>query len=208
MTLGKAAIFVDGRYTIQVREQVDTKLFTPQHLMDEPPTAWIAKNLRKGDRLGFDPWLVTADQARRFRDRLRGGRCRVRRHGVNPIDAVWHDQPARPMAPLATQPTQFAGRTAAEKIKDIRAALKAHDAVVLTQPDSVAWLLNLRGFDVPFTPVVAAYLILHRKGRAELFVDPAKLTEDVKAHLKKIAITRPPGEIEKALKALGKASPC
>ena len=77
--------------------------------------------------------------------------------------------------------------------------------MVLTQPDSVAWLFNLRGFDVPFTPVVAAYAILHAKGKAELFIAPEKLTEEVKAHLKKIAVTRQPGEIEAALKALGKA---
>ena len=123
---------------------------------------------------------------------------------TNPIDAVWTDQPARPAAELATQPTQFAGRTAAEKIKDIQKALGKADAVVLTQPNSVAWLFNLRGFDVPYTPVVNAYAILRAKGKAELFIAAEKLPEDVRAHLKKIAVTRPPKEIGKALKALGK----
>ena len=205
VTLKKAAIFVDGRYTIQVRGQVDTKLITPQHLIDEPPTAWIAKNLKKGDRLGFDPWLVTADQAKRFREACEGVGAAFVPVDSNPIDAIWKDQPARPAAPLSTQPTQFAGRTAADKIKDMQKAIAGHDAVVLTQPDSVAWLFNLRGFDVPFTPVVPAYAILHAKGKAELFVSPEKLTEEVKTHLKKIAITRKPSEIEASLKALGKA---
>jgi Xaa-Pro aminopeptidase len=109
------------------------------------------------------------------------------------------------MADLATQPTQFAGRTAAEKIKDIQKALGKADAVVLTQSDSVAWTFNLRGFDVPFTPVVGAYAILRAKGKAEIFIAPEKLPEDVKAHLKKIAVTKKPNEIDKALKALGKA---
>jgi Xaa-Pro aminopeptidase len=205
VTLKKAAIFVDGRYTIQVRSQIDTRRITPQHLIDEPPTAWIEKTLKKGDRLGFDPWLVTADQARRYREACEKVGAVLVALDSNPIDAIWADQPARPAAAIATQPTQFAGRSAIDKLKDMQKAIAGHDAVVLTQPDSVAWVFNLRGFDVPFTPVVAAYAILHAKGKAEVFIAPEKLTEDVKAHLKKIAVTRKPAEIEASLKALGKA---
>ena len=205
VTLKKAAIFVDGRYVIQVRQQVDEKIFQPFHLMDEPPTQWIARTLKKGDRLGFDPWLVTVDQARRFRAACEGVGASFVPVDTNPIDAVWKDQPARPMAQIVTQPTQFAGRTATDKIKDIRKAMGSADAVVLTQPDSVAWLFNLRGFDVPHTPVVNAYAVLPARGKAELFIAAEKLGEDVKAHLKKIATTRAPGEIGKALKALGKS---
>ena len=204
VTLKKAAIFVDGRYTIQVREQVDTKLITPQHLIDEPPTQWIAKNLKKGDRLGFDPWLVTADQAKRFREACEDVGASFVPVDGNPIDAIWADQPKRPTAPFTTQPTQFAGRTAAEKLKDMRSAIAGHDAVVLTQPDSVAWVFNLRGFDVPYTPVVPAYAILHAKGKAEIFMAPEKLTDEVKTHLKSIAVTKKPSDIEASLKALGK----
>lgn len=204
VTLKKAAIFVDGRYTIQVREQVDVAHFTPQHLMDEPPAAWIASNLRKGDRLGFDPWLVTADQARRYREACEGVGAALVPVTSNPIDAVWADQPPRPTAQIATQPTQFAGRTAAEKVRDIQRAIAGYEAVVLTQPDSVAWLLNLRGFDVPFTPVVPAYAVLHAKGMVELFIDPKKITEEVEAHLRRIAVCKAPREIEQTLKALGK----
>ena len=205
VTQKKAAIFVDGRYTIQVRSDVDTKLITPRHLVDEPPTAWIEKSLTKGGRLGFDPWLVTADQAKRYRDACEKVGAALVPVDSNLIDAIWEDQPARPAAAISTQPTQFAGRSAAGKLKDMQKAIAGYDAVVLTQPDSVAWVFNLRGFDVPFTPVVAAYAILHAKGKAEIFIAPEKLTEDVNAHLKKIAVTRPPSEIEAALKALGKA---
>lgn len=205
VTLKKAAIFVDGRYVIQVRQQVDEKIFQPFHLIEEPPAAWIAKTLKKGDRLGFDPWLVTAEQARRFREACEAVGASFVPVPSNPIDAVWADQPARPMAELATQPTQFAGRTAAEKIKDIQKALGKADAVVLTQSDSVAWTFNLRGFDVPYTPVVGAYAILRAKGKAEIFIAPEKLPEEVRSHLAKIAVTRAPKEIDKALKALGKA---
>lgn len=205
VTLSKAAIFVDGRYVIQVRQQVDEKIFQPFHLMDEPPSQWIARTLKKGDRLGFDPWLVTMDQAKRFRAACEGVGARFVPVDKNPIDAVWKDQPPRPMAQIVTQPTQFAGRTAAEKIKDIRKAMGGADAVVLTQPDSVSWLFNLRGFDVPHTPVVNAYAVLPKSGKAELFIEPGKLTEDVSAHLKKIAVTREPSELRKALKALAKS---
>ncbi len=170
VTLKTAAIFVDGRYTIQVRQQVDSKLFKPLHLIDEPPSRWIAATLKKGDRLGFDPWLVTADQAKRYREACESAGASLVPVARNPIDAIWADQPARPDAPLATQPTQFAGRSAADKVKDIRKAIAGNDAVVLTQPDSVAWLFNLRGFDVPFTPVVPAYAILHAKTKPELFI--------------------------------------
>lgn len=202
ITLKAAAIFVDGRYVVQVRQQVDEKIFQPFHLLDEPPTQWIARTLRKGDRLGFDPWLVTVEQARRYRAACESAGASFVPVEKNPIDAVWKDQPPRPMAELVTQPTQFAGRTAAEKIKEIRASLGKADAVVLTQPDSVAWLFNLRGFDVPHTPVVNAYALLPKTGKAEIFIDEAKITEEVSAHLRKIAVTRPPSEIGKALKAL------
>ena len=205
VTLKKAAIFVDGRYVIQVRQQVDEKIFAPFHLMEEPPSSWISKNLRKGDRLGFDPWLVTAEQAKRLAEACAGVGASLVPVAANPIDAVWHDQPARPSAELATQPTQFAGVTAAEKLKDIRKGLGAVDAVVLTQPDSVSWLFNLRGFDVPHTPVVAAYAILPAKGKAQIFIAPEKLTEEVKAHLRPIATIHAPKDIGPALKALGKA---
>jgi Xaa-Pro aminopeptidase len=205
VTAKKAAIFVDGRYTIQVRSEVDTKLITPRHLADEPPSLWIENNLAKGDRLGFDPWLVTADQAKRYREACEKAGAVLVSVGSNPIDAIWKDQPARPTAAVATHPTQYAGRSAADKLKDIRKATLGYDAVVLTQPDSVAWVFNLRGFDVPYTPVVAAYAILHAKGKAEIFIAPEKLTEDVETHLKRIAVTKPPSEIETALKALGRA---
>jgi Xaa-Pro aminopeptidase len=204
VTLKTAAIFVDGRYVIQVRQQVDEKIFAPFHLIDEPPAAWIAKHLGKGDRLGFDPWLVTAAQAQRFREACDSAGASFVAVDSNPIDAVWQDQPARPNAPLAVQPAAFAGREAADKLKELRKGLGAADAVVLTQPDSVAWVFNLRGFDVPHTPVVTAYAIIPARGKAQLFIAPEKLTREVKAHLRPIAATLAPRDIEAALKALGK----
>ena len=208
LTLNKGAIFVDGRYTIQVRQQVDTKLFTPHHLVDEPPATWIAENLKKGDILGYDPWLLTADQAERFAAACTKVGAKLQPVASNPIDAVWEDQPKRPTASLSVQPLQFAGQSVADKLAMISKLLAkaGADATVLTQPDSVAWAFNIRGHDVPYTPVVLAYAILKKKGKAELFIDKAKLPEDVQAHLKKSVTVRKPAEFESSLKALGKSA--
>ena len=205
LTLKKGAIFVDGRYTIQVRKQVDVKVFEPQHLVEQPPTDWIARNLKKGDALGFDPWLITADQAGRFAKACAKVGAKLVPVTSNPIDKLWSDQPARPSAAITTQPTQFAGRQAADKLKDVSAALtkSKSDAVVLTQPDSVAWVFNIRGFDVPYTPVVLAYAILRAKGKAEIFIAAEKLPEDARSALARIAIVRKPESIEVSLRALG-----
>ncbi len=207
LTLKKGAIFVDGRYTIQVRSQVDTKIFAPQHLVDQPPAEWIAKNLKHGDRLGFDPWLLTADQARRFDKACAKAGAKLVAVTPNPIDAIWSGRPERPTAPVDTQPTQFAGRGAKEKLAEVAKTLAkaGADATVLTLPDSVAWVFNIRGRDVPYTPVVLAYAILKRTGKAELFIDPKRLPEDVRAQVNKIAAVKPPQALEASLKALGRA---
>ncbi len=208
LTRTKGAIFVDGRYTIQVRQQVDTKLFTPHHLVDEPPATWISENLKKGDVLGYDPWLLTADQAERFAMACAKVGAKLQPLASNPIDDIWEDQPKRPTASISVQPLQFAGQSVPDKLAMISKLLAkaGDDATVLTQPDSVAWAFNIRGHDVPYTPVVLAYAILKKKGKAELFIDKAKLPEDVQSHLKKSVTVRKPAEFESALKALGKST--
>ncbi len=206
VTARKAAIFVDGRYTVQVREQVDANLITPHHLTDEPPTKWIEANLKKGDRLGFDPWLITAAEAKRFAAACEKVGAKLVAVSKNLIDKIWADQPARPQNLLSVQPLQFAGRGVKDKLTDMSKALikTGADAAVLAEPSSVSWVLNIRGSDVPFTPVVLAYAILHKKGKAELFVDNTKLPDDVRDHLKTTAIIRKPEQLTVALKSLGK----
>jgi Xaa-Pro aminopeptidase len=201
----RGAIFVDGRYTIQVRKQVDTSIFTPRHLVEEPPAEWLEKELKPGEVVGYDPWLMTADQISRFEKAAGKAGAQLVPVDSNPIDAVWADQPKRAMKPVSVQPTQFSGKTSKDKLADVSTSLEkaGADAVVLTQPDSVAWALNIRGGDVAYTPVVLSYAILHRKGEAELFIDAAKLPEDVAAHLKGTARIRAPREIEASLTSLG-----
>lgn len=201
----QAAIFVDGRYTIQVREQVDTTNFQPQHLIDEPPTKWIEANLKKNDRLGFDPWLTTAAEAKRLSAACAKAGAKLVPVARNLIDKIWAEQPARPLKPLSVQPSQFSGRSAGDKLQDVIAVLteKKTEACILAEPSSLSWLFNIRGSDVPYTPVVLAYAIIHRKGKAEIFVDSKRLPEDVAAHLKNAVIVRKPNELDTSLRKLG-----
>lgn len=201
----RGAIFVDGRYTIQVRKQVDTRIFTPRHLVEEPPTEWLEKELKPGEVVGYDPWLMTADQVARFARAAAKAGAKLIPVESNPLDAVWESQPKRPVTPVSVQPTQFSGKSAKDKLADVGASLDkaGADAVVLTQPDSVAWAFNIRGADVAYTPVILSYAILNRNGEAELFIDEARLPEDVAAHLKGIVRISPPQAIEASLAALG-----
>ena len=177
VSMRKAAIFVDGRYTLQVRTQVDARLFEPHHLINDPPSAWIATHLRKGQRLGYDPWLHPPDAAERLAQACARAGAMLAPVDRNPIDAVWQDQPPPPMAPVVPHPLRYAGQPSGKKRRAIAAALKraGADALVLSAPDSICWLLNVRGADTPNTPVVLAFAILHRDASVQLFVDPRKI---------------------------------
>ncbi len=201
----KAAIFVDGRYTTQVREQVDVKAIVPQHLIDAPPTDWIKANLTKGQKLGFDPWLTTMADARRYQAACESVGAKLVPVAKNPIDEVWSDQPDRPNAPLDLQPERFAGKSSKAKLADLVKSLTAQgaDGVFLAEPSSVSWLFNIRGNDVPFTPVAQAYALVPAKGKATIFMDEARVPKLVKAALKLQADFAAPASIAKALKALG-----
>ncbi|MBL8789486.1 MAG: aminopeptidase P family protein [Rhizobiales bacterium] len=200
----KAAIFVDGRYTLQVRQQTDTSLFEPHHLMEDPPTAWLSRTLRKNEKLGFDPWVTTVSEARRLKAAAEAAGARLVALPKNPIDMIWKDQPARPSQPVEAHDMSHAGLAAAEKLKTIAASLvglKA-DAVLLADPASVCWALNIRGSDVPYTPFPLAYALAHRKGKAELFVDGKRLTSAARSALKAVAVSRDPGTLADRLASL------
>ena len=205
VTRDQAALFTDGRYTIQARQQVDPAIFTIVNSVDEPPHQWLARTLAPGAVLGYDPWLTTAEAAERLRKACAERGAVLKAVEPNLVDGLWPDRPPAPAEPAAVHPAQFAGRAASEKIADIAAELaKAKaDATVLTLPNSVAWLLNIRGQDVPHTPIVLAHAIVRRAGRGELFIEPARLPEDVAAHLAGIADIRRPAELAAALQRLG-----
>ena len=204
--MNRAAIFVDGRYTVQVAEQVDTGLFEPHHLIEEPPADWLEKNVGKGQVIGYDPWLMTPEQASRCEKALVKAGARLEPVDDNPIDAVWTDRPPRPAGLVEVQPTQFAGRSSSEKLAEIAKVLevKGADAAVVTLPDSIAWLFNIRSNDVRYMPVVHAQAILHGGRQAQLFIDPARLPEHVQDHLAQVAVVAPPSTFLDALAELGR----
>ena len=211
----KAAIFVDGRYTLQAEAEVAADLYDHCPLNDPPPEDWIAENLPAGAKLGYDPRLMTPSQVTRFRKATEkaGGELVAAKANppgglaANPIDAVWTDQPDPPAAPVTIHDDAFAGLAAADKRKQIAAALKESglDAAVLTAPDSIAWLLNIRGNDVPFSPLALAFAILDSTGGVELFIDPVKLTPQTEAHLGGDVHCREPAAFGLALDRLGEA---
>jgi Xaa-Pro aminopeptidase len=181
----RAALFVDGRYTLQAKDQVDASLYALRHVTEQPPTEWIAANLPKGAALGYDPWLHTPGELERYRAAAERAGGTLRALGANPIDTIWADRPAPPLAPVVPHELRFAGKAAADKRREVAATLAkdAIDAAVLTAPDSIAWLLNIRGGDVPHTPLPLSFAILHGDGHVELFIDLRKLAPGVEAHL-------------------------
>ena len=202
----RAAIFVDGRYTLAVRGQVDTDAFVPHQIPEESPEAWIAANLPKGGKLGFDPWLQTIDGHERFaRAAQRAGGSFVPVE-QNPIDAVWSDRPAAPLAPVLPHPEEFAGESSESRRKRIAeiVAARGADVALLTAPDSIAWLLNVRGGDVPRTPFPLGFALLHSDGHVDLYMDRRKIPDRTVAWLGNSVTLAPPDELGPALDTLGK----
>src|SRR5215475_13888649 len=182
----RALLFVDGRYTLQAREQVDTSLFAIEHLVDTPPDRWIEENLAIGDRLGYDPWLHTVEGAERL-----GKACAAA--GATLVAVTVHD-------------VRFAGEPAEDKLARIRAevAKPRADALVVSDPHAVAWTFNIRGADVAHTPLPLAFAIVAQAGRPSLYVDGRKLSNDVRNRLEVLADVREPSDFVGALGALGR----
>jgi Xaa-Pro aminopeptidase len=202
----KAAIFVDGRYTLQVQSEVDTVSFTPLHLIDYTPQRWLGDVLAKGDRLGFDPWLHTRDQVQALTNTCERVGATLAPCPDNPLDAVWTDRPPPPSSPVMAHPDRFAGRSAADKRKDIAAELERErlDAAILSAPESVAWLLNIRADDVAFTPLPLCFAIIHADASVDLFMEPDRIASDIAAQWGRGVRVAPPGQFEPALSLLGR----
>ena len=200
----QAALFVDGRYTIQAPAQVDGASFQIEHLVDSPLSEWAAARLNKDDRLGYDPWLHTADWVEKTAESL--GRKGVTLVAVspNPIDEIWIEQPPPPLSPVVAHAIEFAGQSADEKGAQIGESLRMQGAVaaVLSAPDSIAWLYNIRGGDVPRTPLPLSFAIVHADGRSDLFVDGRKVTSCLRTHLGDRVSVRQPSEFGDALDEL------
>jgi Xaa-Pro aminopeptidase len=203
----RAVLFVDGRYTLQVREQVDTSLFAIEHLVETPPDRWIETNLTSADRLGYDPWLHTVESAERLAKACAAAGATLVAVEPDLIDAIWSDRPAPPLGPITLHDLRFAGEAAEEKLARIRAELAKlrADALVVSDPHAVAWAFNIRGSDVAHTPLPLAFAVVPQAGRPALFVDGRKLSNDVRDRLETLADVREPADFVQALAGLGQA---
>jgi len=200
----KAALFVDGRYTLQAANQTDPSLFDIRHMIEQPATDWIAENSSDGDRLGYDPWLHNPDQVARLEKACRNAGAKLVVVD-NPIDAVWTRQAPPPLSPAVPFPDGLAGKPSSEKRAEIADALAENgcDATVSAAPDTIAWLLNVRGADIPYTPFCLSFLIITAEGDIDWFVDARKLTEETRGHLGNGVTVREPDALGPALDQLG-----
>ena len=201
----KAAIFVDGRYTLQVRDQVDGNLFSYQSVPDTNIADWLAGQVKAGDRIGYDPWLHTKGWVESTARTLAGKGAELVPIAENPIDRVWRDRPAPSAERLVAHSDEHAGQSSADKRRGVADFLKGKGAKagVIAALDSIAWLCNVRGKDVSHTPVGLAFAIVHADATADLFVDPGKVDSELKAHLGPDVRVRPRGDFATALEALG-----
>jgi Xaa-Pro aminopeptidase len=205
VTRKRAALFVDGRYTLQASQQVDTRLFDIRQIPDERLGDWLAAELSANARVGYDPWLHTTGWVKALTPLLSRKSITLKPVASNPVDQLWgRERPAPPTGPITIQPLEWAGESAADKIARLQKDLKAEgrDGVVLTLPDSIAWLLNIRGSDVKHNPTPLAFLILPAGGKPDLFVDGRKLDQDVRAYLSPLVRLRAPDEIAERLREL------
>ena len=201
----RAALFVDGRYTLQTAAQVDEALFEIHNSAETRAEDWVAAHLGAEERLGYDPWLHTVDGVAKLAAACEKAGGALVALADNPVDALWADQPAPPRAPIVPHPLDYAGKPAAEKRCELGAALSKAgvDVAILTMPDSVAWLLNIRGGDVPHVPVAHVFALLHGDGGVALFGAPEAVSDTLRAHLGDEVRLAPKEELGPALDALG-----
>jgi Xaa-Pro aminopeptidase len=205
-------LLVDGRYVTQARGQVDQKLVEVVQSQDPfeiEAARWLARYTRAGDRLGFDPWLHSIDQIDAMTKGLDDEGVRLKSISRNLIDIAWgKERPAPPNAPIEIHDLSHAGCSVADKIASVQSELKSKGdaALLVTQADNVSWLFNVRGSDVPHTPVVLAFAIVPAKGKPELFMDADRLQPEVRSHLERHAVLIAPAALRQRLKHSASAS--
>src|SRR5579863_2082220 len=203
----RAVLFVDGRYTVQARDEVDTAAFAIAHLVEHPPPGWLEANLPAGAKLGYAPWLHTVDGAERLAKACEAAGGSLVAVADNPVDACWHDRPPPPRGAVVLHDLRYAGEAAATKLARLRAEMQkfSADALVVSDPQAVCWLFNIRGSDVPHTPVALAFAMVPKAGRPSLYIDGRKLGDDVRRWLETLAEVHAPGDFEHDVAALGRA---
>ena len=198
-----AALFVDGRYTAQVETQADGSVFEFRHIVDEPPTEWIARKLKPGDKLGYDPHLHTPDAVARLAAACEKAGGALVAVDSNLIDAVWLDRPPAPVGLISPHAIRFAGESVGAKIVRARKALTPSEGLLISDPHNLAWLFNIRGSDVSCTPLPLGYGYLPLDGPPLVFVDGRKLTAASRQGLARHAEIHEPAVLEGFIEGLG-----
>jgi Xaa-Pro aminopeptidase len=200
----KAALFVDGRYTIEARAQIDPALFAIEHVVEHPPQEWLAKNLKPDAAFGYDPVRITIDGVEKLKKACDKAGAKLYPVESNPVDAIWTDRPAPPLSPVTLYDLRYAGEASEAKLTRIREVLRKDqlDAAVLSDPASVAWTFNIRGNDVSHTPLPLSWAIVPREGNPSLFIDGRKLSNTVRDALSKLAAIEEPVQFIVALRKI------
>ncbi len=197
-----AAIFSDGRYTLQIRQQVDIKLFAPVGSHVTPLAQWLTKNIPEGSRLGYDPRLHTPAEIDRLAKAILSRKAELIAVEENPVDHVWTDRPALPSGMISVQPLTYAGKSAADKLNSIQESLVSSgvDALLVSDPHNVAWAFNIRGSDIPHSPIALSYALIPAHGPATLFASTDKISVFVRSTLVNLVEIATPDEISVALR--------
>ena len=200
----EAAVFTDGRYTLQVRAQVDGEIFQYLDLVDGGPAAYLRERAGKGARIGYDPKLHSPDSLDRLRAAVEGAGAQLVPTARNPIDEIWDDRPPIPAAKVVPQQETYAGESAGSKRHRLGDGLSAEkaDAVVITSPASIAWLFNVRGGDVARTPLPLGEALLHADGTADLFLADEKVSPELRQWLGNEVAVKPSEELQPTLAAM------
>lgn len=200
--LSKGAIFVDGRYTLQAQHQVNQTDFEINELSRQHSYDWLSQHADEGAKIGYDPWLHPIEEIESLQKNVTS--LKFVPVSKNPIDEVWVDQPAQPTEPVYLYPLHFSGKKSDDKLADLLKILTAKkaDALLLTAPDSIAWLLNIRGSDVPHTPFALSFLLVHSSGKIDWFISPEKIDDIIKAELDEKITIHEPSHIKAQLKKL------
>ncbi|WP_407155935.1 aminopeptidase P family protein [Bradyrhizobium sp. STM 3557] len=202
-----AAIFVDGRYTLQAARQVDTKAWSVEPLVEPPPETWLTQHLKDGDRIGFDPWLHTTAVAERLAAACTKAGAELVAVESNPLDAVWTERPQPPIAPVSIHGAELSGESEADKLGRIRQEVErlGVEALVLSDSHNVAWTFNIRGADVAHTPLPLSYALVPKSGRPTIFIDHRKLSNLTRDHLEQSADVQEPDALTARLTGLAQS---
>jgi Xaa-Pro aminopeptidase len=190
----RAVLFTDGRYTLQAREQADPAIFTIEHMGEKPLSEWLEANLPAHTKLGYDPWLHTAEAAEKIGKCCAAANATLLAVEPNPIDAIWKDRPDPPLGAVVLHDLRYAGEDAGAKLTRVREELHKlrADALVISDPAAVAWAFNIRGADVAHVPVALGFAIVGTEGRPALYLDGRKLTNETRHALERLADVREP----------------